>query len=187
MDDKTRQRILLGVVVVLGFTACVLYPNNRDLRSEGARLTISPEELQQQVDERARKLIVDVVRDRRHDLIAAGHWLDSFYQSGEGSKRPEGLWIDKHPDFEGIGAWLFDIYLAERLAGADDAAARQKVTDAIRHSGEWRQRHPASRSTRWLWCRRGTRLTCAGAKDIVGSDQTSDFRFQMFQMLSLRS
>ena len=142
MDDKTRQRILLGVVVVLGLTACVLYLNNRDLRSEVARLTISPEELQQRVDVRARKLVVDAVRDRRHDMIAAGQWLHSYYQSDEGLKRPDGLWIDKHPDFEGIGAWLFDVYLAERLAGADDAAARQKVTDAIRQSGEWRQKHP---------------------------------------------
>jgi hypothetical protein len=145
MDDKTRQRIWLGMVVVLGLTACVLYLNNRDLRSEVARTRITPEELQQRVDQRATKLIVDAVRDRRHDMIAAGQWLHSFYQSDEGLKRPEGLWIDKHPDFEGIGAWLFDVYLAERLAGADDAAARQKVTEGIQSSDEWRQKHPEKR------------------------------------------
>ena len=145
MNDKTRQRILVGLVVVLGLTACVLYLNNRDLRSEVERTRIDSEELQRLVDQRARKLMVDAVRDRRHDMIAAGQWLHSFYQSDEGLKRPEGLWIDKHPDFEGIGAWLFDVYLAARLAGADDAAAREKVTDGIRQSDEWRQKHPASR------------------------------------------
>ena len=141
MDDKTRQRILLGLVIVLGLTACVLYLNNRDLRSEVRRTRIDSEEMQRLVDQRARKLIVEAVRDRRHDVIAAGQWLHSFYQSDEGLKRPEGLWIDKHPDFEGIGAWLFDVYLADRLAGNDDAAARKKVVDAIQHSDEWREKH----------------------------------------------
>ena len=145
MDDKTRQRIWLGVVVVLGLTVCVQYLNNRDLRSEVERTRIDPEELQRRVDQRAGKLIVDAVRDHRHEMIAAGQWLHSFYQSDEGLKRPEGLWIDKHPDFEGIGAWLFDVYLAERLTGAEDAAARQKVTNAIQNSDEWREKHPASR------------------------------------------
>jgi hypothetical protein len=145
MDEKTRQRILLGMVVVLGLTTSVLYLNNRDLRSEVARIRIDPEELQRRVDLRARRLVADAVRDRRHDMIAALQWLHSFYQSDEGLKRPEGLWIDKHPDFEGIGAWLFDVYLAERLTGAEDAAARQKVTNAIQNSDEWREKHPARR------------------------------------------
>lgn len=142
MDEKARERILLGLVVVLGLTACVLYLNNRDLRSEVERTRIDPAELQKRVDQRAAKLVVDAVRDRRHDMIAAGQWLHSFYQSDEGLKRPEGLWIDKHPDFEGIGAWLFDVYLASRLAGADDAEARKRVTDGIRQSDEWKQKHP---------------------------------------------
>ena len=145
MDDKTRQRIWLGVVVVLGLIVCVQYLNNRDLRAEVERNRIDPAELQKRVDQGARRLIVDAVRTRRHDIIAAGLWLHSFYQSDDGLKRPEGLWIDKHPDFEGIGAWLFDVYLAERLTGADDAAARKKVIDWIQQSDEWRQKHPNSR------------------------------------------
>ena len=143
MDDKTRQRLLLGLVGVLGVTVCVLYLNNRDLRSEVERNRIDPAELQRRVDQRAMKLIVGAVRDRRHDMIAAGQWLHSFYQSDEGLKRPEGLWIDKHPDFEGIGAWLFDVYLSSRLAGADDAEARKRVVSGIQKSDEWRQKHPA--------------------------------------------
>jgi len=145
MDERTRQRIWLSAVVVLGVTVCVQYLNNRDLRSEVERNRIDPAELQQRVDQRAARFVVDTVRDRRHDMIAAGQWLHSFYQSDDGLKRPEGLWIDKHPDFEGIGAWLFDVYLVERLTGADDAAARKKVTDAIQKSDEWRQKHPAGR------------------------------------------
>ena len=143
MDEKTRQRIWLSAVVVLGVTVCVLYLNNRDLRSEVARTRIDPAELQKRVDQRAARLVVDAVRDRRHDMIAAGQWLHSFYQSDEGLKRPGGLWIEKHPDFEGMGAWLFDVYLASRLAGADDAEARKRVMDGIRQSDEWKQKHPS--------------------------------------------
>jgi hypothetical protein len=143
MDEKTRQRIWLSAVVVLGVTVCVLYLNNRDLRSEVARTRIDPAELQKRVDQRAARLVVEAVRDRRHDMIAAGQWLHSFYQSDEGLKRPEGLWIEKHPDFEGMGAWLFDVYLASRLAGADDAEARKRVMDGIRQSDEWKQKHPS--------------------------------------------
>ncbi len=44
MDEKTRQRIWISAVVVLGVTVCVQYLNNRDLRSEVARLRISPEQ-----------------------------------------------------------------------------------------------------------------------------------------------
>jgi hypothetical protein len=142
MDEKTRQRIWLSAVVVLGMTVCVQYLNNRDLRSELARARIDPAELQKRVDQRAARLVVDAVRDRRHDMIAAGQWLHSFYQADEGLKRPEGLWIDKHPDFEGIGAWLFDVYLASRLAGADDAEARKRVMNGIQLSDEWKQKHP---------------------------------------------
>ena len=142
MDEKTRQRIWLSAVVVLAVTVCVQYLNNRDLRSELARTRIDPAELQKRVDQRAARLVVDAVRDRRHDMIAAGQWLHSFYQADEGLKRPEGLWIEKHPDFEGIGAWLFDVYLASRLAGADDAEARKRVMDGIRLSDEWKQKHP---------------------------------------------
>ena len=145
MDEKTRQRIWLGVVVVLGLIVAVQYLNTRDLRSEVARLRISPEELQLRIDQRAQKLVTDTVRERRQEVIAAGQWLHTFYQSEEGLQRKDGLWIDGHPDFEGIGAWLFDVYLAARLTGADDAAARQKVTDAIRQSDEWRRKHPGSR------------------------------------------
>jgi hypothetical protein len=145
MQEKTRQRVWLGAVVVLGAFGSVQYLNNRDLRSELKRTRIAPEELQERVNRRAQALMVDAVRERRQDMIAAGQWLHAFYQSEEGLQREEGLWIDGHPDFDGVGSWLFGVYLPERLAGADDAVARQKVTETIRQSAEWRQKHPNSR------------------------------------------
>ena len=145
MDEKMRQRILLGAVVVLGLIAGVEYLNNRDLRAEVERHRVDPDALQRQIEARARRLVVDAVRDLRHDVIATGQWLHSYYQAEEGLKRPEGLWIDKHPDFDGLGAWLFDVYLAERLTGTDDATARKKVTDTIQKSNEGRQNPPTAR------------------------------------------
>lgn len=145
ISDTTRQRLWLAAVLVLGAIAAVEYLNNRDLRAELQRTRITPEELQQQVDGRAKELVTDSVRELRQEMIAAGQWLHTFYQSEEGLRRPDGLWIDGHPDFEGLGAWLFDVYLAQRLTGADEATARKSVVDGIQKSDEWRQKHPDAR------------------------------------------
>ena len=142
VTETTRQRLWLGAALVLGAIAVVQTLNNRDLRAELERTRITPEELQQRVDDRARRLVIERSAELRHEVIAAGQWLQTFYQSEEGLKRPDGLWIDKHPDFEGIGAWLFDVYLTRRLAGEDDETARKAVIDGIQQSDEWRQKHP---------------------------------------------
>ena len=142
LTETTRQRLWLGAVVILGGIAAVQTLNNRDLQAELERTRITPEELQQRVDDRARRQIVEKVPQLRHEVIAAGQWLQEFYRSDEGLKRPEGLWLDGHPDFEGIGAWLFDTYLTQRLNGADDAAAKKVIVDAVQQSDEWRQKHP---------------------------------------------
>jgi hypothetical protein len=68
-------------------------------------------------------------------------WLNDYYKSADGLKRPEGLWIHDHPDFEGLGAWVFSVYLPHRFNGQDEAQARQAVVDAIRQSDEWRAKH----------------------------------------------
>src|SRR3954467_10451189 len=44
-------------------------------------------------------------------------WLDGFYRSPDGLQRPEGLWINGHPDYEGLSVWVFDVYLRRRLKG----------------------------------------------------------------------
>lgn len=76
----------------------------------------------------------------RRELADAGAWLQQVYQTE--LLRPEGLWIDGHPDWEGIGAWLFDTYVNARERGASPAAARDAVLGQIRGSQEWRDKHP---------------------------------------------
>lgn len=98
------------------------------------------------IDQRAGAIALEKFANRRRDLTNAGMWLHQLYQSEEGLKRPEGLWIDGHPDFEGIGAWLFDVYLRERIAGASEEAARKVVVDAIRQTPEWKDKHPLGAS-----------------------------------------
>jgi hypothetical protein len=70
-------------------------------------------------------------------------WLNDFYKSTDGLQRPEGLWIDGHPDFTGISAWVFDVYLRDRLRGQSEEQARRSVEEAIRQSDEWRTKHRA--------------------------------------------
>jgi hypothetical protein len=82
----------------------------------------------------------------RAEFIEEGFALHQTYQ--DQLKRPEGLWKPEPrypngaPDFEGIGAWLFDVYLSERMKGASRADARAAYIRQIRNSDEWRQKHP---------------------------------------------
>jgi hypothetical protein len=81
----------------------------------------------------------------RGEFRDAGDWLQRVYQTE--LLRPDGLWVDGHPDWEGVGAWLFDVYLNARLAGSSIEQARALVLAQIRASDEWRQKHrppPAS-------------------------------------------
>lgn len=81
----------------------------------------------------------------RAEAQAAGEFLHEYYRSAEGLQRPEGLWIGGHPDWEGIGAWLFDVWLQGRVHGAGDHEARQAMVSEIRKSDEWRIKHPGER------------------------------------------
>ena len=81
----------------------------------------------------------------RHEAMAAGAFLHEYYRSAEGLQRPEGLWIGGHPDWEGIGAWLFDVWLQARINGTADAEARQAFVRQIRAADEWRLKHPGER------------------------------------------
>jgi hypothetical protein len=141
MNETTRQHVWFVTVVVLATLNLSQFITNRTLRADRAKTQAEIGQLREQIDQGARRLVSNTLHARRQDVIAAGHWLHAFYQSDEGMKRPQGLWIDGHPDFDGIGAWLVDIYLAERFNGASDEAARQTIIDAIRQSDEWRQKH----------------------------------------------
>lgn len=76
----------------------------------------------------------------RGELMREMAFLHEFYRTE--LKRTDGLWIDGHPDFEGIAAWVLDVYLASRVAGRTPERSRQLYVDAIRNSGEWRSKHP---------------------------------------------
>ena len=142
MTGSLGQRVLVGAVVVLAFVALFQAGTIRNLRADLAQARSEAGGLRAEIAIQAQKLAASTLEKRRQEIIQAGEWLQKFYQSDEGLKRPEGLWIAGHPDFEGIGAWLLDVYLRERLLGASDAAARQKVGDGIRQSDEWRSKHP---------------------------------------------
>src|SRR5688572_7129963 len=47
----------------------------------------------------------------RGDFLAAMNRLHQHYMAPEGLRRPNGLSIDGGPDFLGIAAWIFDVYL----------------------------------------------------------------------------
>ena len=75
--------------------------------------------------------------------------LDSLYMSDYGLGRVDGLSIDGRPDFEGIAAWGFDVYLNARLEGQSVHRAWDRVLAAIAATAEWqsRPRLPVDRSS----------------------------------------
>jgi tartrate-resistant acid phosphatase type 5 len=88
----------------------------------------------------------------RGDFLGAMNRLHQFYASAEGLKRPNGLSIDGAPDFLGIAAWVFDVYLACRSAGQSADAAWSEVVAQITQSEEWRLKHPGETSRQPLGC-----------------------------------
>jgi hypothetical protein len=78
----------------------------------------------------------------RTEMLQAMQRLDAFYQSVEGLQRPVGLSVDGAPDFLGIAAWVFDVYLNTRRAGQSPEAAWTQVVRAIQATDEWQQKHP---------------------------------------------
>jgi hypothetical protein len=82
-----------------------------------------------------------VVLDRR-ELLDVMQRLDDFYASDMGLGRPDGLSIGGRPDFEGVAAWVLDVYLAARRTGAHPTEAWDRVVAEIERSDEWRGRHP---------------------------------------------
>jgi hypothetical protein len=77
----------------------------------------------------------------RSEFLDALNRLDRFYAAAEGLQRAEGLSIAGGPDFLGIAAWVFDVYLSERLRGSSAAASWTITENAIRSTDEWRRKH----------------------------------------------
>jgi len=78
----------------------------------------------------------------REEALDEMTWLDAYYAAPEGLQRPNGLSLNGKPDFEGIAAWYLDIYQQERIKGKNRADARAAYVTQIRHSDEWKQKHP---------------------------------------------
>lgn len=76
----------------------------------------------------------------REEMMHAGEWLDAYYRSGPGLQRS--LTKDGAPDWEGIGAWLFDVYFISRVNGKSVEQAKAAVVAAIQQTDEWRSKHP---------------------------------------------
>jgi hypothetical protein len=85
----------------------------------------------------------------RNELLDAMTWLDQYYASSEGLQRPDGLSLGGKPDFEGIAAWVFDVFLGSRLAGLDVETCRQNVVYSIQQTEEWKTKHPGGGSATW--------------------------------------
>jgi hypothetical protein len=81
---------------------------------------------------------VSLSRDEFLDVLTR---LDAYYQAPEGLQRSDGLSIAGGPDFLGIAAWVFDVYLNERLRGTSPNAAWQILENSIRATDEWRAKH----------------------------------------------
>jgi hypothetical protein len=76
----------------------------------------------------------------RAELLGVLERLDRFYSAPEGLQRPNGLSLNGQPDFLGIAAWVVDVYMSQRLAGAAPDAAWQRVVSDIQQTDEWRSR-----------------------------------------------
>jgi hypothetical protein len=83
----------------------------------------------------------------RNEFLEAMQRLDGYYRASEGLQRPAGLSIDGAPDFAGIAAWIFDVYLNARLAGRARDAAWSDVVRNIEASEEWIAKHPDASAT----------------------------------------
>lgn len=79
----------------------------------------------------------------RGEFLSFLTWLDTFYRAPEGLQRPDGLELNGHPDFEGIAAWGFDVYLNARTQGSSIPSAQTMVVVAIQQTAEWKSKHPA--------------------------------------------
>ena len=89
----------------------------------------------------ARHITADSMEGQGAEIKRVMSWLNGFYKSPDGLQRSEGLWINGAPDYEGIGYWMFEVYLRNRLKGMPEEQARQSIETAIKASDEWRTKH----------------------------------------------
>ena len=78
----------------------------------------------------------------RDEALDELNWLDAYYSAPDGLQRSNGLSLNGKPDFLGIAAWYLDVYQRERINGKSRADARAVYVSDIRHSDEWKTKHP---------------------------------------------
>lgn len=133
-------RILAVVTALLAALVVHQYNQIGQLRGQVA-------DAQTRAVERARASFVEALSGRGPELQRAMTWLDGYYRATDGLQRPEGLWLNGHPDYEGISVWIYDVYLRRVLKGDTEDQARQAVVDEIQKSDEWRAKHRAQSSS----------------------------------------
>lgn len=138
--DRSRLITSLLLIVVIVLVGQVFWQQRRI-----SQMQSSMEFQQRQFDEQSGKLAIEKLRNHRGEVVQAAQWLHEYYKSDAGLKRPNGLWREdqKQPDFEALGAWIYDIYLNARVEGKSEEEARKLITDAIQGSDEWRRVHAA--------------------------------------------
>ena len=137
-----RSRILTTILLIVGVVLIgQVYWQNRRI----AQLQSSMEFQQRQFEAQVGKLAAEKLKNQRGNVLQAAQWLHDYYKSDEGLRRPDGLWRadQKQPDFEALGAWIFDVYLNARVEGKSEEEARKMITDAIQGSDEWKRVHAA--------------------------------------------
>lgn len=134
--DRSRLITSILIVVVIALIGQVFWQQRRI-----SQLQYAMEFQQRQFEEQAGKLAAERLRNRRGEVVAAAQWLHEYYKSDAGLRRPNGLWVGDQPDFEAIGAWIYDTYLNARVEGKSEDEARKMITDAIQGSDEWRRVH----------------------------------------------
>jgi len=131
-------RILVVIVVILAAFSAQEYRQIQALRRD-------VDNAQVRAAANAKAVVADWLGTEIEESGHALEWLHNYYKAKDGLQRPEGLWIDGHPDYTGISTWILSVYTASRLKGRTDAEAKQAVESAIRQSEEWRLKHPDQR------------------------------------------
>lgn len=78
----------------------------------------------------------------RGEALGAMGAINAYYAAPAGLQRANGLSLNGRPDFLGLAAWFFDIYVNARYAGYAEVEARYHVMANITQSEEWRARNP---------------------------------------------
>ena len=127
-------RILAVVSALLAALTIHQYSQIGQLRAEAANA-------EERGSINAKSSMVNTLSEQGGEIQRTMSWHNDFYKGPDGLQRPSGLWIDGHPDFEGLSVWVFTVYLPHRLRGETEEQSRQAVVDAIKQSEEWQVKH----------------------------------------------